>query len=1150
MALHAIPASAQPLLEDVTDAAGIDSQHPESPHAFSVGSAWFDWDGDGWLDLLIAQPLSTPLLLKNPGLAEGPFEDVTEAAGLTFKTWAAGAILTHDFTGDGVTDLILVDKLWSGTGSLVFLTGTLGGPFVWSTPTRLPSKQTFYVALTAADIDVDGDLDLLALRYPFEPAIREGDCLPPDLFENDRGVFKPVDNPFPGVVGCSLAGAFTDLDDDGDLDYFQINDFGPLVHGNTVHLNLGAGADGWPIFSEDVAPSLGLDVPVYGMGASMGDVNGDLIPDFFISSAGEDALLLGKPDGGWEDGTDAWHAGSTMGATKRKYKWGSQFLDLDNSGAEDLLVAAGGPFGAWGLAANPQQSILLVNTGSPPLLEHAKAGGLALKSNDRSFAAADYDGDGRMDVAVSDVTSMHLLHNTTPEAGHWLGIRLQSTVSNAAGLSARLIATCGGTAQFREILAGGDFGSTDDPVAHFGLATCAGPAQVEIRWPSGHVQTADNLSIDQWTTITEPAWLTLSHDALPADGTSTAQLTVDPSSAAGAVVTITSTLGTVQTTASADGGTLATITAPSEPGRAVLRVMVDGVPLLPVRRIEFTPSEPIVWTLRPSYPRQDHPMRIGARTDAVGDLDFEVSGGKVWWTTAECCGGVHAQINPTQGVDSMTVTLTVDGVPYGAPAVIPLYPRVDSVRSRFQVLPAYYASDDAEITLKVHRRDAHGDPSPFYNKGSVVIYRDDVQVMDASSSHSLDWAGKGAIVVSTTAAELGGPGKISIAVDGVLLKQTATLAAVADTDLAAAASQEQSQFRFFDRHVHADGQDHVPIVFALTDAQRQSLPLLTADQLSFEGTGCVVLPDTLTTFTWADVHQYVVKAQMGTTPGTVSVSLSIDGTETGLTASVEAVSSLVLPVETASFFLTPPDGPLAFVTELPADGQSTAKALIVPLDASQNLTGSGQTPTISLLGGTAGEPVHTGYGIYEVLVTAGVVPCVDTVTLTFEGSEATAETTITWLGPDGAVPEDTCAALLAPPEEPVADQAEPVPDQAEPAPEEAEPAPEEAEPPSEAEPAPEEERDTGPGNSTFDEDTGAPDAGTRTDPDAGSASADVQPPSPDTAEPATPSEPESTTTPTPSVDGGCQSQPGSPVPFGALIVLLACIVTLRRRPSF
>ena len=110
----------------------------------------------------------------------------------------------------------------------------------------------------------------------------------------------------------------------------------------------------------------------------------------------------------------------------------------------------------------------------------------------RGLAIADFDGDGREDVAVANFAGPPLLLHNQGAAGNWVTLRLQGKPPNRAALGATVLLSCGGQQQIRTIQTGRSYLSAFPAEAHFGIGT-ATEASAKIRWPNGSVQQLPHL---------------------------------------------------------------------------------------------------------------------------------------------------------------------------------------------------------------------------------------------------------------------------------------------------------------------------------------------------------------------------------------------------------------------------------------------------------------------------------------------------------------------------------------------------------------------------------------------------------------------------------------------------------------------------------
>jgi hypothetical protein len=121
----------------------------------------------------------------------------------------------------------------------------------------------------------------------------------------------------------------------------------------------------------------------------------------------------------------------------------------------------------------------------------------------RGVAVADFDRDGRLDLVVQNLEKPAVLLMGRGEAGHWLQVRLEGTLSNRDAIGAIVTIEAGGRRQVRQVAAGSGFLSTSSPVLHFGLGDALQVDSLEIRWPSGQRELRVDLPADQRLAIRE-----------------------------------------------------------------------------------------------------------------------------------------------------------------------------------------------------------------------------------------------------------------------------------------------------------------------------------------------------------------------------------------------------------------------------------------------------------------------------------------------------------------------------------------------------------------------------------------------------------------------------------------------------------------------
>ena len=526
---------------DTTSALGIRFQYLAShtskkylPETMGSGVALFDYDNDGKLDIFLVNgaPLSDPtpkgtipqktgpqywnrLFHQKP---DGTFEDVTEKAGLQGVGYGMG-VAVGDYDNDGYEDLYVTalgsNKLYHNNGNGTFTdvtekAGVAGNG--WST--------------SAAWVDLDGDglLDLVVLRYvqwDFDDIWcgehKEGfrSYCHPDIFQpisplvyhNDgNGHFTEVSQKI-GVSkpGKGLGIAIADYDRDGKIDLFVAND--SMVE--FLYHNKGDGTFEEVGLVSQVAVD-GDGRTFAGMGVDFADYNNDGWPDLLITDLANQRYALYQNS---RDGSFTYSSFSTgLGRISMLHSgWGARFLDYDNDGWKDLIVAQGHDLDTVEINypnLHYREPMLLVrNTGNGFIDVSADSGAVFRQSwLGRGLAIGDIDNDGRVDVVVATNDGpAHVLHNETPTQNHWLILKLVGHKSNRDAIGAAVKLVTSKSSQFATVTTAGSYLSSSDKRVHFGLGPETSAQSIEIRWPSGTTQTLKNISADQILQIDEPS---------------------------------------------------------------------------------------------------------------------------------------------------------------------------------------------------------------------------------------------------------------------------------------------------------------------------------------------------------------------------------------------------------------------------------------------------------------------------------------------------------------------------------------------------------------------------------------------------------------------------------------------------------------------
>ncbi|MGA9673582.1 MAG: CRTAC1 family protein [Terracidiphilus sp.] len=507
-----------------------ESQSRNIPETMAGGVAVFDYNGDGRPDIFFANgaELATMKktsakysnrLFRNDG--NGMFTDVTQAAGLRGNGFDVG-IAVGDYDNDGYPDLFVAgvhgNTLYHNNGDGTFTDVTKkAGLDKWDDPDYGP---LWAVAAAWVDVNNDGLLDLFVVNYvqwaydekPLclidttpeycHPRFYKG--LPNQLFINQGdGTFKDVSKEWGirGHVGKGMGVGVADYDLDGRPDLFVTNDAGYdfLFH------NLGNKFEEVAFETNAALPEEGSFIS--GMGLDFRDYNNDGFPDIFYVALNRQTfpILQNTGHGDFADVT----ASSGIGAESLKMSgFGPAIYDFDNDGWKDLFVSRGHVS-----ATNPpgdsvrQQNTVFRNLGASgkwqPFTD--QAGFVeSTAARHRGCAFGDFDGDGRVDIVVSSMDlDAELWMNRSPNAGHWLDIALQGVKSNRDGIGARIKVVAKSGTQYNHQTSSVCYASSSLGPVHFGLGADTIATKIEIIWPSGIVQTLENVAADRTLRVKE-----------------------------------------------------------------------------------------------------------------------------------------------------------------------------------------------------------------------------------------------------------------------------------------------------------------------------------------------------------------------------------------------------------------------------------------------------------------------------------------------------------------------------------------------------------------------------------------------------------------------------------------------------------------------
>ncbi len=501
------------------------------PEDNGSGCAWGDYDGDGDDDLYLCN-VNGPLLMRpgarrrSPGSrlwrndGNGRFTDVTEQCGLGDSRMDMAALFA-DFDNDGDADLLVT----SLSGVRLFRNDA-GHYSDVTRESRLSGVVGYCLGAAWGDYDRDGRLDLYICRYvdfPLDkarnralvagrpaPMTTPGDYPPLSnrlLHQQADGTFRDVTLPSKTASsqGRSMQAIWCDFNNDGWLDLYVANDQSL----DSLFRNNGDGT------FEDIGLVAGVFDPRGGMGVAVIDFQSDGDQDLLVTHwVSEDPAFYVNE---LIDRACFFEDRTTFHGLRKPdpalVGWGVEFEDFDNDGDRDLLIVYGSTI---------EDELTLDVLKNPKMLPqrtqiyqrrekswHAlgvRAGSYFGEAYvGRGAALADFDGDGRSDIAINNHGAPPaILRNVSQGANHWLAVKLVGRHCNRDAANARVtVARENGIRQMRELFIGSSYLSGHTKTLHFGLGSRKSAVNVQVKWPCGYAQQLGPVKPDQTIVITE-----------------------------------------------------------------------------------------------------------------------------------------------------------------------------------------------------------------------------------------------------------------------------------------------------------------------------------------------------------------------------------------------------------------------------------------------------------------------------------------------------------------------------------------------------------------------------------------------------------------------------------------------------------------------
>ncbi len=469
------------------------------PEQRGPGVALVDLDGDEDLDMVWALPSGPFRVYLNDGAGVLSQATVTLTDGGELPE--SIAVAAADIDGDGDEDLVLTRQT-EHANLLLYNEGGLSFRVV-----ELPDSGGESKTASFADVDGDGDLDLFTCGFstdvhsmvsdtgfgPFDGPAGEGIF----IYTQDGGSWTQSLDALPSAVFPSQCyqGSWLDVEGDGDLDLYLSNEAGAYFVPNQLLLNDGTGH-----FA--MAPDCFCDLAIDGMGGAIGDANGDTLPDIYLTDAGSNHLLINQDGSSFVNSALA--LGAVPGREETGSSWGTQFVDLDQDGIEDLVTSYG-----WRILGEPdggEGDVFLHADGDGRFTDMTAEIGLADGGTGRNMVVGDLDRDGRPDLVTGGVRDeeggAYYWRSWFVRGGCEPGINMRFHGPHGFGPRVE-VELPGGTRYYRWLEASTTYGSSP-PELHLGLGGYAAASSINVHWLDGRVSSIETLTAGSTVRVRPP----------------------------------------------------------------------------------------------------------------------------------------------------------------------------------------------------------------------------------------------------------------------------------------------------------------------------------------------------------------------------------------------------------------------------------------------------------------------------------------------------------------------------------------------------------------------------------------------------------------------------------------------------------------------
>ncbi len=480
-------------LEQITDSAGVQAPH-DGGGTFMTGQVIADFNGSGRLDLFLTSsshvdPNRHNRLFINQG--GGEFELATFNDQVAMQGHRVSGALAFDYDNDGWPDLLVLGL----PGYRLFrnLEGEGFHDITDAAGLTYPGRGT---SAAAADFTGNGYADLFIANFSYSgmpPGCDgSGGCNATDRLFINNG-----DGTFSDITAAALdqetldrqgfIGVWTDHDNDGRLDLYVVND---RLDGNVLWRNDGPGCSSWCF--TDISSESGAGIAAFSMGLAVGDYENNLAQDFYVSDAFTQHLLRNTAAG---SGQTFDSVADAAGVNADVFGWGALFVDLNNDGWLDLHLNTESSF------IDPDPALcnrIFRNDRDGSFTDVSASVGGSLCGANYGIATGDLTGNGLQDLVIGTSGRQYRVLQNISASGNFLRIRpigAQGVSRDAAGTRV-WVETTDGQWLMRELLNGIGLGGGSEPILHFGLGD-AEVRDVFIRWPGNYRYRIGPLAVNQ-----------------------------------------------------------------------------------------------------------------------------------------------------------------------------------------------------------------------------------------------------------------------------------------------------------------------------------------------------------------------------------------------------------------------------------------------------------------------------------------------------------------------------------------------------------------------------------------------------------------------------------------------------------------------------